>query len=257
MNLKLTFKTEIFVSIIVVCMVYFSMPVINCWQKGLDHWLMRKNVTNKFDVPINIVYFDEQDIEQLGGWPLTRNAYAFLIEKLFSLDVRLIGIDVFWGERLVSHDENDFLLASVLNKIPRLAGSFYFESLTGYSKWMFYTEENIPFILPCQSLISFQESFDDDTYEGIFEKVDNSLNPDHENIIIKRKFKTDWTEYSIHSQFNFGIAQKIRSGIRMQDNAFRSNLWDDYLFTDNKAKQNSREIIIEPRWSVILSRNFY
>jgi hypothetical protein len=124
-------------------------------------------------------------------------------------------------------------------------------------KWMFYLDENIPFISPQQTLISFKFNCYDSDYNGISEKLDRALKEDDDNYITKRSFETDWREYSFSSQINYGISKILRSGIGLKYKSFSSKLWDDYLNLDNRANQSNGEILIEPRLSVILSRKFY
>ena len=52
------------------------------------------------DTSIVLIGIDEFDIEKLGGWPLKRNYYALLINKLSALKVKVIGLEVFLSEGL-------------------------------------------------------------------------------------------------------------------------------------------------------------
>jgi len=124
-------------------------------------------------------------------------------------------------------------------------------------KWLFYVNENIPFISAQQTLISFKFDRYESDYNGVSEKLDRSLKEDDENFIIKRRFETDWHEYSITSQLNYGISEKMRSGYCLKFTSFTSALWDDYLNLENYANQNNREISVEPRLSLMLSNDFY
>jgi DNA-binding NtrC family response regulator/CHASE2 domain-containing sensor protein len=132
MNIKYIFKKEFLISLLAAGFIYIMIPFFNNTQKDLNYWLMRRHVSNRFKSPIYIVYFDEDDIQLLGGWPLSRNIYGYLAEKLFSLGAEIVGFDIFWGDRADASDENDMFLASVLNKQNSIVGSFYF-SIFGHN----------------------------------------------------------------------------------------------------------------------------
>ncbi len=115
--------------LIIVAALSLLTPVFNRLQRGWDDWLMRRHLASRFEAPIRTVYFDEKDIESLGGWPLPRNIYAYLAERLNQLGARTIGFDIYWGPRPHGPDENDFLLATVLAQHRNICGSFYFEQI--------------------------------------------------------------------------------------------------------------------------------
>ena len=106
---------------------YLCMPFFNNLQSSLNHKFMRSGVTGRFKAPIQIVYFDDADIEKLGGWPLPRNIYGFLIEKLSAMGARAIGVHVFWKENNDPADENDLFLQYMLHKHNGVIGAFYFD----------------------------------------------------------------------------------------------------------------------------------
>jgi len=115
--------------LLTVMITFFLMPFLEDLQKDLDYWLMRKHITNKFEAPIRIIYFDENDIEKLGGWPVKRNIYGFLVERLKALGAKTIAFHIYWGKGSDVNDENDLFLASILNKSINIFGSYYFENI--------------------------------------------------------------------------------------------------------------------------------
>lgn len=117
---------KIWLPLITIITVFLLTPVFNRLQNGWNDWLMRRHLRDGFAAPIKIVYFDEKDIESLGGWPLPRNIYAYLAEKLCRLGAKAVGFDIYWGPRASGADENDLLLASVLKQRQNVYGSFYF-----------------------------------------------------------------------------------------------------------------------------------
>jgi two-component system, NtrC family, response regulator AtoC len=68
------------------------------------------------DSNIVIISITQNDIEQLGGWPLRRNIYALLINKLSLLRVKRIGIEVFLSSTNSMQDIYDDLLIDEIKK---------------------------------------------------------------------------------------------------------------------------------------------
>ena len=78
------------------------------------------------DTNVVILYFDNDDITSLGGWPLKRNYYALLIDVLAKSNVRAIGLDIFFGEHNLEYPEHDHLLAAKAATSRQLVCSSYF-----------------------------------------------------------------------------------------------------------------------------------
>ena len=60
MRIRSIFNINILFFLLITGFVYLSMPFINRLERGYDNWLMRKNINNTFEAPINLVYFDER-----------------------------------------------------------------------------------------------------------------------------------------------------------------------------------------------------
>jgi transcriptional regulator with GAF, ATPase, and Fis domain/CHASE2 domain-containing sensor protein len=78
------------------------------------------------DTNVVILYFDNDDIASLGGWPLKRNYYALLVDVLTKSNVRAIGLDIFFGEHNLEYPEHDQLLAAKAAASRELVCSSYF-----------------------------------------------------------------------------------------------------------------------------------
>jgi DNA-binding NtrC family response regulator/CHASE2 domain-containing sensor protein len=78
------------------------------------------------DTNVVILYFDNDDITSLGGWPLKRNYYALLIDVLTKSNVRAIGLDIFFGENNLEYPEHDHLLAAKAAASRELVCTSYF-----------------------------------------------------------------------------------------------------------------------------------
>ncbi|MEG8946131.1 sigma 54-interacting transcriptional regulator [Rosettibacter firmus] len=68
------------------------------------------------DSSIVIIHIDNNDIEQLGGWPLKRSYYALLINKLTQFNVKKIGLEVLLSDKLAFQSIYDDLLKEELLK---------------------------------------------------------------------------------------------------------------------------------------------
>ncbi len=128
-NRALLFFKKNWATFLLTLFIFLLTPILNRTQHGWEDALMRLHTRKQFSAPIKIVYFDENDIASLGGWPLARNVYAFVAERLYQLGVKVVGFDVYWGARSNGPDENDLALAAMLDQRENLCGSFYFEAL--------------------------------------------------------------------------------------------------------------------------------
>jgi transcriptional regulator with PAS, ATPase and Fis domain/CHASE2 domain-containing sensor protein len=80
------------------------------------------------DSSIVIIHITSQDIEQLGPWPIKRSYYALLLNKLSSLNVKKVGLEVFLSAKFVSQAVYDIVLQRAINRannvvLSSLAGS--------------------------------------------------------------------------------------------------------------------------------------
>jgi len=66
-----------------------------------------------------LVYIDSQDIESLGGWPITRDYYGYLIHVLHNAGARVIALDVLFSTENSHYPEYD----KDLSHFARIAGN--------------------------------------------------------------------------------------------------------------------------------------
>ncbi|MCX6134958.1 MAG: sigma 54-interacting transcriptional regulator [Ignavibacteriales bacterium] len=78
------------------------------------------------DTNIVILYFDNDDISSLGGFPLKRNIYALLIDVLRRSNAKVIAFDILFGEPNLEYPEHDELLAAKAASSGRVVCSSYF-----------------------------------------------------------------------------------------------------------------------------------
>jgi transcriptional regulator with GAF, ATPase, and Fis domain/CHASE2 domain-containing sensor protein len=65
------------------------------------------------DTNIVIVYLDNDDIRMLGGWPLQRNYYALMLDKLREWGAKVIVLDILFDSPSLYAPEYDQLLADM------------------------------------------------------------------------------------------------------------------------------------------------
>ncbi len=115
---------------VIVILAAFTVPMGSTLeQQALD---LRYTLRGPLAVDTNVVilYFDNDDIAALGGYPLRRNYYALLIDMLDQLGAAAIGIDVFFGERNLEYTEYDALLAATAKKSGKVVFTSYFRQLS-------------------------------------------------------------------------------------------------------------------------------
>ncbi|MBI3579401.1 MAG: CHASE2 domain-containing protein, partial [Ignavibacteriales bacterium] len=104
---------------------FLSGPMRKLEDQTLD---VRYSIRGQIPADSNIVilYFDNDDIASLGGWPLTRNYYALLINVLTQSDVTAIGLDILFGEPSLQYPEYDNLLEATTAASKKVVLSSYF-----------------------------------------------------------------------------------------------------------------------------------
>ncbi len=93
------------------------------------------------DSNIFLISINSDDIENLGGWPLKRNYYALLLNKLNEYDPAFIGMEVFLSDNLyfqsiytqllndvISNSQN-IVLSSVATDLEKKDGFYFADSI--------------------------------------------------------------------------------------------------------------------------------
>jgi hypothetical protein len=79
------------------------------------------------DTNVVILYFDNDDISSLGGFPLKRNIYALLTDVLMKSNARVTAFDILFSERNLEYPEHDELFAAEAAASGRVVCSSYFD----------------------------------------------------------------------------------------------------------------------------------
>jgi len=106
-----------------ISLVIFIVIIVSVLHPVDDQLLsMRYDVRGEIqpDTNIVIVYLDNEDIQLLGGWPLQRNYYALMLDRIHQWGARAIGFDVLLDSPSAVSPEYDQLFVSVAQRIPSL-----------------------------------------------------------------------------------------------------------------------------------------
>ncbi len=103
------------VSLVCILLTVFPMP----WQEKVEDFLTDIHFAIRGDRPISdkylLVFIGDEDLHALGGWPITRDYYSYLIHILKTSGAKVIGIDILFSRPDYSHPEFDRLLSQFLN----------------------------------------------------------------------------------------------------------------------------------------------
>lgn len=95
-------------------------------ERGLHAAQTRFRGESKVDSSVVIVYFNEDDVRALGGWPLKRSYYALVVSILHDLGAKAIGIDVTFSTENLQYPEYDVLLENVIRDAsPVVLGGYF------------------------------------------------------------------------------------------------------------------------------------
>jgi transcriptional regulator with GAF, ATPase, and Fis domain/CHASE2 domain-containing sensor protein len=83
-------------------------------------FLLHLRGTRQLSSNILLVAIDESDIKTLGGWPITRDYYGYLIHILTEKRAKVIGLDVLLNTSNRQYPENDRMLAEFIQTSKRV-----------------------------------------------------------------------------------------------------------------------------------------
>ncbi len=127
MRLILTTKKDFIIILIILVIIILLNSQLRTSQQLINDFIHKQLLFQKLNSPIKIVYFDDYAIEQLHGWPISRNVYSYLIHILNQLQVATIGIDIFFTPISPLPDEDDRLLIETNEQFDNIVNSCYFQ----------------------------------------------------------------------------------------------------------------------------------
>ncbi len=78
---------------------------------------------------IIFIFIGDEDIDALGGWPISRDYYSYLIHILQSQKARVIGLDVLFSKPDNNHPEFDRILSDFIKSAGNICLPFTFSEL--------------------------------------------------------------------------------------------------------------------------------
>jgi DNA-binding NtrC family response regulator/CHASE2 domain-containing sensor protein len=158
------------------------------------------------DSNIVIIEITDEDITNLGGWPLKRSYYALLIDHLTRLNVEKIGLEVFLSENIRTQEiYNNVLVSSVRKSRNVILSSIVENLIEDNDEWK---ADNV--ILP------FGKNVDNNFNTGHINFVSNN------GIIIPAKIMKD--KYSVYSFSSLLADMDLAEDIKVN---FLTS-WDSY-----------------------------
>ncbi len=120
---------------------------------GANNALLRQFYRVRGEQPLDssivIVYFGNEDIAALGGYPLKRNYYALLVSAMHEAGAGAIGFDIAFTNPDREHPEFDNVFATVVKSSSNVVLSGYFASLvndeTGSPSFPIGSQPELPF----------------------------------------------------------------------------------------------------------------
>jgi transcriptional regulator with PAS, ATPase and Fis domain len=160
MKTDLSIKNIVVLSII---FIIFSLPAILPlpWNEpitdaSIDLFFMIRGNRSVSD-EIVLVFIGDEDIKTLGGWPVSRDYYSYLIHILQSQQARVVGLDILFSKPDINHPEYDRILSDFIESAGNICLPLTFSELlvpknAGKSK-LFSMPEGKNITLSLQSLM--------------------------------------------------------------------------------------------------------
>lgn len=119
---------KISIALFTIAILYYFQTIPNSFDSIFTSSFNKISGESEPDSSIVIIHITSQDIEQLGPWPIKRSYYALLLNRLSSLKVKKIGLEVFLSAKFVSQAVYDNVLQRAINRannvvLSSLAGS--------------------------------------------------------------------------------------------------------------------------------------
>jgi len=127
------YKKSIFISItIVILAIILNLNIGFIKRIELFTYDFKFNLRGEkpLDERIALIYFSNEDIKNLDGWPLKRNYYAYLINNLEKLNPLSVGFLIFLEKESFDYPEYDNLFIETLNQYDNISSVIYFDRIS-------------------------------------------------------------------------------------------------------------------------------
>ncbi|MBN2425585.1 MAG: sigma 54-interacting transcriptional regulator [Calditrichaceae bacterium] len=152
MNNKLIKKLRPFSNILIISFLFCLLSVlpfetnnafVNIQAEVLYGLRGQREVSDR----IVLIHINDEDIKALGGWPITRDYYSYLIHLLNERRAKTIALDVFFAGSDPYYPQQDTILANFIGSSANVCLPMFFLSITGDSSTqdaLFLPEGNDP-----------------------------------------------------------------------------------------------------------------
>ncbi len=202
--------------------------------------------TKKVKAPVALVAVDEESLREIGRWPWGRDVMADLTERLFSLGVKTIGMDIIQAEPDLKYPEQDQKMGAVVEKYKdRIVLGAYSEDRLNVEPYKDYCineafllngGEHIAKLNPTMIVDDVTENFDDlrwgQLFSGIFKAVQKKSEADY-LVQLKKKSVKDLNRF----QTNYLKAKRVRDVFEYCQNWLTEN---DHVYFENMAALQSQ-----------------
>lgn len=136
-------KKQILIQIAIIVLVSLALIIFQdirkTTDKGINTFFIKTRGELNPDTNIVLIHFSNEDIAQIGPWPIKRNYYALLINQLSNLGVKNIGIEIFLSSRFTTQSVYDNLLKNEIEKSRIVILSSVAGQITEHNNY-FYTD---------------------------------------------------------------------------------------------------------------------
>ena len=113
---------RVFLVALIILSLFFSIPTLSprFIQDGDADLLLRVRGSRQVDSSLFLIYINENDIQALGGWPVTRDYYSYIIHILTEANAKVIALDVWLDTANRQYPEFDRMLSEFMESSGRV-----------------------------------------------------------------------------------------------------------------------------------------
>ena len=111
-------KASVLVITMVTLIVVLLSSLPTFWNEAIDDFFTNVQFKIRGERQLSddfiVIFIDSQDVRELGGWPLTRDYYGYMIHLLKQAGARVIGFDILFNTANSKYPEYDTALAEFM-----------------------------------------------------------------------------------------------------------------------------------------------
>ncbi|MBN1155913.1 sigma 54-interacting transcriptional regulator [candidate division KSB1 bacterium] len=126
-------KRSLIYSLIIVALICFLASLPIAWNDYLTNttsaFLFNLRGSRHLSDKLLICYIGDEEINNLGGWPIFRDYYSYFIHKISGTNIRAIGVDILFDRIDPRYPEFDSTMSSVIESSGRVVLPMVFEDI--------------------------------------------------------------------------------------------------------------------------------